>query len=149
MDKKIKDPQIFISKEARELFRNMSRRYDEFKGLDNKDLFMLAVIFGYRKGKNSKKNLRKQEKATSGFTRERYLHDNDNSILKAIAVAEEGNVEFISGNRIPEVYSIAEGYANGGIKDLKEFVFENPASFVKKFSNMLKREVQKSCPSQI
>lgn len=140
-EKKKKDPQIFISKKARQLFQNMSKRYGEFKGLDNKDLFMLAVIFGYRKGKSGKKSLRKQEKAASGFTRERYLHDNDNSILKAISVVDEKNVGLISGNRIPEVYLIAERYANGGIEDLKKFVFDNPASFLKKFSSMLKQEV--------
>ncbi len=32
----------------------------------------------------------------------------------------------------------AEEYANGGIGPLKEFVYENPASFTKKFSALLK-----------
>ena len=42
----LKDPQIYISKEARTLFDNMKRNLEEFKNFDNKDFFMLAVLFG-------------------------------------------------------------------------------------------------------
>ena len=129
----IKDPQIYISKELRKVFDDM-RSYDEFKNLDNKDLFILAVIFGYVHGK--REPLASRDRTESGFARERYLSENDNAILKAIAVADTELIEII--NDIPKVYSIAEKYANGGKDYLKEFVFDDPASFTKKYASMLK-----------
>ena len=140
--KMLKDPQIYVSKEARELFDNMNR-CDDFKGLENKDLFMLAVIFGFIKGDHGRKNLAKAQRTQSGYTRERYLTDSDNALLIAIAVFEQGELELLGKSNTPTVYSIAEEYANGGINDLKKFIFDNPASFVKKFAKLLRQHYKK------
>lgn len=131
--KRIKDPQLFISVEAKKIFDNL-RELDEFKGLDNKDLFMMAVVFGYKSGK--KRELKSKDKTESGFTRERYLSDNDNCILKAIAIKQENKVDVIRD--IQHVYSIAEEYANEGVYHLKDFIFSNPASFAKKYAQEIK-----------
>ncbi len=131
--KAIKDPQIFVSQELRKVFDDM-KKYGEFKTLENKDLFMLAVLFGYLNGKT--KPLGSQDKTESGFTRERYLSDKDNAILKAIAIAETGTIDI--ADDVPKVYAIAEKYANGGTNYLKEFVFDDPASFTKKYASLLK-----------
>lgn len=56
-NKTIKDPQIFISKAARNIYDNM-RELDEFKNLDNKDLLFLAIIFGYINNKRKKLDVR-------------------------------------------------------------------------------------------
>ena len=131
-DKILKDPQIFISKEARDLYDNIKKQ-DEFEHFDNKDFFMLATMFGYSKKK--RKQLKKQDKTQSGFTRERYLSPADISLLKAIAITEEDDVSVV--NNIPKIFAIAEEYANGSIDFLKEFIFENPADFSRKFANYL------------
>lgn len=131
--KRIKDPQIFISVEAKKIYDNL-RELDEFKGLENKDLFITAVIFGYKHGK--KRELKTKDKTESGFTRERYLTDLDNCILKAIAIKHENKIDVIRD--IQMVYSIAEEYANEGIYHLKDFVFSNPASFAKKYAQEIK-----------
>jgi len=129
----IKDPQIFIAKEARVLFDNMKNNFDEFKQFDNKDFFILAMIFGY--ANNKRKPLKKQEKEKSGFTRQRYLTNTDEGILKAIAIDDKKDISAI--NDIQTIYSIAEEYTNGGITYLKEFIYDNPASLTKKFSAKL------------
>lgn len=134
--KKIKDPQLFISIEAKKIYDNL-RELAEFKSLDNKDLFIMALVFGYKSGK--KRELKSKEKTESGFTRERYLTDNDNCILKAIAIQQENEVDVIRD--IQKVYTIAEEYANEGIYHLKEFVFSNPASFAKKYAQEIKKSV--------
>ncbi len=134
-NKVIKDPQIYISKEARELFDNLQDQLDEFKQMDNKDFFILAVLFGYLN--NKKKKLEHASKTESGFTRERYLSAEDNGVLKAIAIAGEKDIEIV--NDIVRVYSIAEEYANGGIAYLKEFIFDDQASFVKNFASEIKK----------
>ena len=136
-NKELKDPQIFISKEARELYDNI-KKMDEFEHFDNKDFFMLVVIFGYSKGK--KKPLKTQDKTKSGFTRERYLTDTDISLLKAIAITEENDIGVVKN--IPKVFAIAEEFANGAIDYLKEFVFENPADFSKKFDSHLAKLIK-------
>jgi len=130
----LRDPQIFISKEARDLFDNM-RSLKEFKNFENKHFFVLAVMFGYLNKK--KKPLKKQDRTKSGFTRAAYLRENDIALLQSIAINEENDIGLV--NNISKVFSIAEEYANGGINDLKEFVYDNPADFLKKFASKLKK----------
>ena len=134
-NKIIKDPQIFISKEARQLFDNLRKQLEEFKQMDNKDFFMMAVMFGYLN--NKKKKLEHSSKTESGFTRERYLSVEDNGVLKAIAIAGDKDLSIV--NDIVYVYSIAEEYANSGISYLKEFVFDDQTSFVKNFASEIKK----------
>jgi len=135
-DNTLKDPQIFISQEARSLFDNL-KRIEEFKCLENKDLFMLALLFGINKDKIP---IKKQDRTQSGFTRERYLSDKDMNVLKAIAVSEKDDISII--NDIPGIFSLAEEYANAGIKELKEFVYDNPADLTKKLSSKIKKALK-------
>jgi hypothetical protein len=136
MSEQIKDPQIYVSEDCKSLFKNMAKR-PEFKFLENKDLFMLAVLFGYLKGGVGKKTLARNERTKSGLTRERYLSEKDNSILKAICLAETKDIEMVTRSRIQKVYSLAEQYANGGHRDLKRIIFEDAGSFVKLFAALL------------
>lgn len=131
-EKVLKDPQLYVSKEARKVYDKV-KSLDEFASFDNKDMFIMAVLFGYRY--DCPKELKRTERADSGFTRERYLTDKDNAILKAIAIEKTDSLDVIKD--IPRVYAIAEEYANGGISHLKEFVFDDPASLIKKLNNYL------------
>jgi dnd system-associated protein 4 len=142
--KKIKDPQIFISQDLRKIFDDM-KHYDEFKYFENKDMFMLAVLFGYIN--NRVKPLNSADKTESGYTRERYLTPQDNAILKAIAIAHTNNIELV--DNVPEVYEIAEQYANGGANYLKEFVFDDSGSIIKKFATLIKSECNKNTNNSI
>ncbi|MCX7427262.1 MAG: hypothetical protein NTW96_16740, partial [Planctomycetia bacterium] len=58
------------------------------------------------------------------------------SLLKAVAVADTKDIKVI--NDLARVYAIAEEYANGGVDHLKALIFDDPASFPKKFAAMLK-----------
>lgn len=133
-NKVVKDPQIFISKESRKLYDNLRDQFEEFKRMDNKDYFMLVAMFGYLNKK--RRELKHSEKTESGFVRERNLTPEESGALKAIAISEENNIRI--ANNIPRVCSIAEEYANGGFSYLKEFIFDNPASFIKNFASRLK-----------
>lgn len=138
MANRIKDPQAYISVDCDKVLTNV-KNCSEFKKITmaNKDLFMLAVLFGCLKGKMGKEPLRQQDKTKSGYFREKYLKDKDHAILKAIALFENNNIETATRDKIPEVYALAEQYANGGYGDLKRFVFEQPGSFTKKFAALL------------
>jgi len=132
--KEIKDPQLFISKEARELYDNLRQQCEEFKQMDNKDFFVLALLFGQKNTK--RKRLDGSAKTESGFFRLRNLTDEEKGIFQAIAIAETKDIAVI--NDVAEIVKIAEEYANGGVSFLKEFIFEEQASFIKNFAAELK-----------
>lgn len=107
-----------------------ARSYDVFfKELENKNIFFLALLIGY--SKKIKLPLGKKE----GFVRAEYLNETDDALLKAVAVADTKGIKVI--NDLTKVYAIAEEYANGATEHLRALIFDDPASFTKKFAAML------------
>ena len=135
----IKDPQIFITKEARELFDKMKSRIREFRSFENKDFVILSAMFGIRNKK--RKPLKPQDTEKSGFTRERYLSASEMAVFRALAINEKEDVAVIKDPKY--IYSIVEEYCNGGISDLKEFVFGDAASLTKKLASKLRETMAK------
>lgn len=83
-----------------------------------KDVFMLAACLGFRAR-------RRQELPTGSNKhdiRRTVFTDNDFAILKAIAIAETGEVEVLG--RLNEILVIAEEYAHGGIYDVKAYLLD-------------------------
>lgn len=117
---------------------------EPFEGKTNKEVFMMAMAVGFHKG--NRIEFHKGEK--EGFFLLKDLNDKEKSIFYAIAIAEEGVNVLLDTNK---VYSIAEEYANGGIKLLKDKIFDGDAgSYVKKLeselieiSKKLKKETEK------
>ncbi|MBA7704059.1 hypothetical protein ES703_112857 [subsurface metagenome] len=83
-------------------------------GKENKELFIMAMIYGFLN--KSRLKLDKKE----GFVREEYLNDEYRTVIKALAIKEEGGLEVLLD--LQKVYSIAEEYAAGGISYLKSDV---------------------------
>jgi len=135
ISKDLKDPQLFISKDARKLYDDFKAEREEFKQMDNKDFFMLALVFGYLNKR--KKKLENKDKTESGFFRLRNLTEEEAGLLKAIAITESKDIGVI--NDIVQLITISEEYANGGISHLKEFVIEDQASFIKNFASEIKK----------
>jgi dnd system-associated protein 4 len=84
-----------------------------------KDVFMWAVCIGVRQG---------QRKPLSGkkltiFRWAQFDAQIDISILKAIAIAEHGDVDILL--RRNDILTIAEEYANVGIYDLRDSLLES------------------------
>lgn len=78
-----------------------------FKGKENKELFILAAVYGYY---NNKRNPLSQK---HGFVRSEYLSKDDWAIVKSITIQDIG---LKSLEEDDEVYKIIEEYANGGIQ---------------------------------
>lgn len=135
----IKDPQIFITKEARELFDNMKSRLPEFRSFENKDFVVLAAMFGVKYKK--RRPLKPQDTEKSGFTRERYLSPAEIAVFRALAINEKEDVAAMKD--LKYIYSLVEEYCNGGVSDLKEFVFGDPASLSKKLASKLREILKK------
>jgi len=124
---KIKEPdRFFIEKSDRKDYDRLKKKKDSpLFGKENKDLFILAVVVGFNEGARQKLN--KKE----GYFRSSYLDDKDRALINAIAVSEEGPLDVLVHKDL--VFSIAEEYANGGIKLLKDKVFSGEyGSFARK-----------------
>jgi dnd system-associated protein 4 len=82
-----------------------------------KDVFMLAVVLGYRRG--SRRSISSNSRHT---IRKEVFSDNDYCLLKAIAIATIGDVEVLMSQG--EVLTIAEEYAQVGIHEVKAELLE-------------------------
>ncbi len=85
-----------------------------------KDIFMLAVCLGYRRGQ--RRPLSSGKKQIFHWTQ--FSEQVDEPILKAIAIAETGDIQVL-GNQ-EEILQIAEEYANAGIQGLKAQIQDEP-----------------------
>jgi len=120
---------LYVEKSAINDYDQLKGKDSPFYGRENKELFIAAMTLGFHE--NSKKDLSKKE----GFVRTEYLTDEEKSLIKAIAIAEEGNLNVLLDKK--RVFSIAEEYAAGGIKLLKERVFEEFGSYAKRLESEL------------
>ena len=113
---------VYIDESAIEFYRQLKKEgnsepeqspFDTFK-----DLFMFAACLGFQNGRRTKprKGSNGGEVPTKVFT------ENDLAILKAIAIADTGDVEVL--DRLGEIYAIAEEYANTGIHEVKAYVLD-------------------------
>lgn len=127
---------LYVRKDNLEDYELLKKEKDSiFFGKENKDIFIMAMILGYYNKK--KKCLDKKE----GFFREEYLNDEERSLIKAIAIKEEGNLSVLLDKQ--KVYSIAEEYAAGGIGYLKDEVFNKQhGGYLKKLEEKLVEEFE-------
>jgi len=102
------------------------------KGRTTKEVFLLAAVLGFKKGhrisiKGGKKS----------YVRTEFLDEKDKTLINAIAIKETGNPDIIKDKK--EVFNIVEEYANAGLRELKDMVFEKETgSFLKKFEGYLR-----------
>jgi len=132
-----KEPdRLYIRKSDRKDYDRLLEKDSPLVGKENKDLFMMALITGFHEGTRVK--LDKIE----GFFLLYHLNDEENSIIKAIAVAEEGDLNILLDKK--KVYSIAEEYATSGIKLLRNKVFSGEyGSYIKKLESELIDEFER------
>jgi len=135
MENKAPD-RLNIRKSDRKDYDRLLEKDSPFAGKENKDLFMMALIVGFHE------EIRVKLDGKEGFFLLYHLNDKENSIIKAIAVAEEGDLNILLDKK--KVYSIVEEYAAGGIKLLKDKVFSGGyGSYIKKLESELIDEFER------
>ena len=135
MENKVPD-RLNIQKSDRKDYDRLLEKDSPFVGKENKDLFMMALIIGFHE--ETRVKLDRKE----GFFLLYHLNDKENSIIKAIAVVKEGDLNILLDKK--KVYSIVEEYAAGGIKLLKDKVFSGGyGSYIKKLESDLIDEFKK------
>jgi dnd system-associated protein 4 len=102
------------------------------KGRSNKEVFFLAAVLGYKKGRRI--SIKGGKKS---YVRTEFLNKEDKTLMNALAIKETGNPDIINDQK--EVFNIVEEYAHVGLNILKEMVFEKQTgSFLKKFESYLR-----------
>jgi dnd system-associated protein 4 len=91
----------------------------------NKDIFMLAASVGF-----SKKNKKPLEPGKKEGIRLEVFTEKDRDLLKAIALAHTNDIHVLAKQPddiiSPQVLTIAEQYAHGGIEELRALLIEKP-----------------------
>lgn len=126
------DRKININKKDRVTYDKL--KYDDgpFKGRKNSEIFMTSMILGYHQTKT-----RTEMETLEPYTHVEHLGSKRRTMIKAIAVAEEGMGVLSDPDR---VYRIAEEYAATGIKILAGMVYNHEYDFMKKLESILVNE---------
>lgn len=138
-----KPDRLHVDKEDIKDFRLLLEEKDSpLYKRENKDVFIMSVVTGYKNG------IRLPLKSKEGFIREEYLNVEERSIIKSIAIQEDKNLSILLD--MEKVYQIAEEYAKGGIKYLKDAVFQKShGSYIKRLEAELLDEFQEQNMSSI
>jgi hypothetical protein len=127
---------LYINKQDRKDYEKLLDKDSPFKDNENKDVFIMAMTFGFAEGIRTK--LEKKE----GFIRVEYLNPSERALIAAIAVAEKGNLSVLADKK--EEYAIAEEFAAGGVRLLKDKVFSGEyGSYSKRLEDELLRAYEK------
>lgn len=113
MQRKVPD-RFYIPSSDRSRYVKLTEKDASFGDCDYKHVFLMALAVGFAEG--GRRSLGKK----FGYFRTEYLNDEEYSLIKAIAVAEEGNLEVLRDKG--KVHTIAEEYAAGGITLLESKV---------------------------
>lgn len=118
----IRTDRVYIDEAIVDFYRQLRKEansepeqapFDTFK-----DLFMFATCLGFQNGHRAKP----RKGGNGGEVPVKVFTEDDLAILKAIAIAETGDVEVLT--RFSEILGIAEEYANTGIHEVKAYVLD-------------------------
>lgn len=115
---------VAIDKDVHQLYKDLSERSTQNPEtspfLTMKDVFMWAVALGVKEGKRRPLSGSREQI----FRWDQFSQDMDIPALKAIALAETGEVEVLL--REDQILRIAEEYANAGIHEIKQEIVDQP-----------------------
>jgi len=131
---------LYVEKSDIELYKRLKEIDRPLKGKENKELFIMSMILGFKEG--GAKELNKRE----GYVRTAYLTSEEKSFIKAIAIDKTGTLGVLLDKK--KIYFIAEQYASFGIKMLHDRVFSGEyGTYAKKLESELVQmfEENKQC----
>lgn len=127
---------LFVDKRDLEDFKRLREKDSPFAKSENKDIFIAAMVVGFNE------QCKMELKTKEGWMLKKTLHDQDLALIRALAIAEEGNLNVLLDET--KVFSIAEQYAAGGIRLLKDRVFRvDFGSYSKRLESELLRTYDK------
>jgi len=139
-DEKIKEPLVIRVKEKdlEDFNKLLDDNESPFNKSARKTVFLVAMAIGFHEMiKEELKDVKMID-----YDRVAYLAPGEKALIKAIAVADKNDLQVLLNPK--EVYLIAEEYAAGGIKILKNKVFSGEfGSYIKKLEAELVEKYKK------
>jgi hypothetical protein len=136
MSERKKVDRLYVDKKDLDDWKRLKDKDSPFAGCDNKDIFIAAMAVGYYE--KSKIELKSKE----GYFFSDNLKPEELALIRTIAVSKEGSLNVLLDEQ--RVYSVAEQYATGGVKLLKNKVFSGEyGSYAKKLESDLLRQYSK------
>lgn len=129
---------VYIRKADRSVYDQLNNKMKSspFYKKKNRVLYMAALVIGFTDAE------RLELTSKEGYILLESLEDVDKAIIKAIAVAEEGDLNALVDKE--KVYTIADEYAAGGIQLLKDEILGGGyGSYIKKLESRLVEESKK------
>lgn len=122
----VKSPDTFdFDRSDRKLYKDDALASEIFTGMQNRDMFLLAMAFGFRK------KVRRPLETREHFFQARDLRPEDEVLVDSVAIHDTGSAEVLSDRKA--VFKIAEEYAHAGIRLLHDTATSGqPGSFIKK-----------------
>lgn len=112
---------IYIDSLDRAIYDKMEKEL-KVKKISNKDLFMIALITGFKSNIKTSINKKLEYYWTKDLTSE------DEIIIKSIAISENNNAAILQDTE--ELVRLSQEYAHGGISVIKG-ILEQHGSFIK------------------
>ena len=137
-EEKEKEPYtLCIRKSELDIYNHILADDSPLAGMSRKRAFLLAMATGHREGKYSEVLTDRET-----YVRNEYLTPEERAIIDAIAVHLDGNLSVLSDTK--RVFTIAEGYASGGLKSLYQQVFEGEyGTYSKRIEAELRNVIKK------
>ena len=110
---------IYIDKSNHSVYKELTESEEVKQPFSSmKNVFMLAVFIGYQQDQRIE-----LKNKVEIFSWDVLARDEENvSLLRALAVAETGDVEILTDQG--KILNIAEEYANAGIREIQEKIVE-------------------------
>lgn len=108
---------LYCRKNDKEIYDHLKKE-EIFKGLDHIHIFMIAMSMGYKAKRRVP--LVDTNETKEGLTLLYHIPENYNNLMTALAIAEVGDLNVMLDKGA--IYTIAEEYATGGIRLLKNKV---------------------------
>jgi Skp family chaperone for outer membrane proteins len=135
-ENKPKVDRFYVERKDFDVFNSLKEKGSPFFGAHNKEIFLAAMMIGYREG------CRIELKTREGYFHEKDLTRDDAALIRSIAIAEEDGLNVLLDKQ--KVYSIAEQFAAGGVSLLKVKVSSGEyGSYAKKLESELLRAYEK------
>lgn len=129
---------IYIEQDDREKYGDksgLSVLSPFFSDKENVDLFLFAIAYALKHGLP-----RRPLKSRYGYARTSYFKETEEMYLKCLAVYEKKSIDVLGDEK--EILTIAEEYANAGIKLLYKELSENSGDYELEIEEYLLTEVQ-------
>ncbi|MDZ4170522.1 MAG: hypothetical protein U1C19_00025 [Methanobacteriaceae archaeon] len=119
---KVTPKRFSINKSDRTTYKKL-KKLGPFKGQHNSCIFVVAVALGFFKAKNGI-----ELDDPDQFLHDHNLTERQKSIIKAVAVHKENNLEVLANQ--DKVVKIANEYANAGLPLIESMVNEHDPDFI-------------------